>query len=724
MRHSLFVLMAVLCVLMPVWPSANQPSSVLAAGTRGWEAIPGVIRNDGVETFRLEVDTNGPIASVSLRDVSAALTPLQAPPFVLHDDGLDGDRVAGDFIFTSGLFRYNPAFPMPAFYEHDPDSPAGLAVTQIGTIDVTEGDGSTTQFLIPPQIGVLRADVPHTTAVSLAPDMVIAPHLINMRTDTRETQRLLRSVGGDMRQLTLSIYAVLPDAFDFLVFFSIDKVEQLPRTSAVNMHAGLHERVQTNYTGTGLPVMNNATAYGSAGRLLSVNVLDAYSRGILSNNLTHELVHQWGAYIDLALGLSDGTVHYKHYSNVGSLVGGFRWLDNGDTTFTLDCDEGRNGAAEASPLDKYLMGLLAKSAVPPLHVYHEQYGPPLFRCAQVIRSDEIVWTVTIDDIEKMHGVRTPGPATAQRAFALAFVAESHGRLLHPTELTFYDMFAAHYTKPAALPGPYQGFNWTSISQFFGEGTTWSSSIPLPILAADLVTTAVSGPPASQNRDTQFSVTDTVRNQGGVTAASSSVLYYLSLDTSRDASDISFSTSRTVPSLVPGQTSTGSRSVKIPASTPLGTYFLLACADGKGLIAEGNETNNCLASVVRMTVTAPDLRAMALSNPPAAVVRGKSFNVTDTTVNAGTGPAGASLTRYYLSTDARKNSGDVLLSGSRAVPLLLAGATSTGTTSVTVPSGTSAKSYFLLACADDKKAVPESNEDDNCQASSTQVRVSK
>ena len=188
MRRSLFVLMAVIFVLVTVWLSENKPMrpgtnrqrhrdtastkdfmdrlstqhvapapvdtqgvplvsntpitgattsqvtspaaiSALAAGTRGWEAIPGVIRNNGLETFRLEVDTNGPVAHVTLSNVSAALTPPQAPPFDLRDDGLGGDRIAGDFIYTSGLFRYNPAFPMPEFYEYDPDSPAGLAVT-------------------------------------------------------------------------------------------------------------------------------------------------------------------------------------------------------------------------------------------------------------------------------------------------------------------------------------------------------------------------------------------------------------------------------------------------------------------------------------------------------------------------------------------------------------------------------------------------------------------
>src|SRR5262245_61830467 len=31
-------------------------SSSLPAGTRGWETTPGVIRNDGQDTFRVEVD--------------------------------------------------------------------------------------------------------------------------------------------------------------------------------------------------------------------------------------------------------------------------------------------------------------------------------------------------------------------------------------------------------------------------------------------------------------------------------------------------------------------------------------------------------------------------------------------------------------------------------------------------------------------------------------------
>jgi hypothetical protein len=105
-----------------------------------------------------------------------------------------------------------------------------------------------------------------------------------------------------------------------------------------------------------------------------------------------------------------------------------------------------------------------------------------------------------------------------------------------------------------------------------------------------------------------------------------------------------------------------------------------------------------------------------------VKQGGSFNVTDTTKNVGTGPAGASTTRYYLSLDKIKSLDDRLLDGSRAVPALLAGASSSGTVLVTVPPATPLGTYYLLACADDLKVVKESKEGNNCRASASQVQV--
>jgi subtilase family serine protease len=115
------------------------------------------------------------------------------------------------------------------------------------------------------------------------------------------------------------------------------------------------------------------------------------------------------------------------------------------------------------------------------------------------------------------------------------------------------------------------------------------------------------------------------------------------------------------------------------------------------------------------VSAPDLTGTGVSDPPATVVDGSSFSVTDTVQNIGNVAAAASTTRYYLSTTTSKI-GAHLLNGSRSVPSLAPSATSSGTVIVTVPAGMAIGTYFLLACADDTLAVAESSESNNCKAS--------
>jgi subtilase family serine protease len=122
------------------------------------------------------------------------------------------------------------------------------------------------------------------------------------------------------------------------------------------------------------------------------------------------------------------------------------------------------------------------------------------------------------------------------------------------------------------------------------------------------------------------------------------------------------------------------------------------------------------------VSGIDLIETAVTNPPSSIGHKGSFSVTDTTMNQGAVAAGASTTRYYLSVDTQKSSDDILLNGSRAVPGLASGATSTGTVTVTVPANVQSGTFFLVACSDDLSVVLESNEGNNCTASASQVTV--
>src|SRR5439155_1126182 len=145
-------------------------------------------------------------------------------------------------------------------------------------------------------------------------------------------------------------------------------------------------------------------------------------------------------------------------------------------------------------------------------------------------------------------------------------------------------------------------------------------------------------------------------------------------------------------------------------------------DDTVLVPESNENNNCKASTNTVTVSAPDLTETSVTDRPATIGVGSSFSVSDTVQNKGSSAAAASTTRYYLSTTGLK-SGARLLTGNRAVPSLTAGTTSTCTVTVTVTTSTTLCPYTTLFRSDDTVLVPESNENNNCKASTNTVTVS-
>ncbi|HEV8336613.1 MAG TPA: M36 family metallopeptidase [Candidatus Polarisedimenticolia bacterium] len=289
--------------------------------------------------------------------------------------------------------------------------------------------------------------------------------------------------------------------------------------------------------------------------------------------------------------------------------------------------------------------------------------------------------------------------------------------------------AAGLTVPAAIPGGlYYLIACADDPDLDAESDETNncrvSSGRLQVLQADLVETSVGNPPASAAPGGSFLISDTAANQGTAAAAGSVTRHYLSTDTVRDGGDLLLGGSRAVAALAVGASSAGTSSVTVPAPTPAGAYFLLACADDLAAVGESDEGNNCRASSAKIQVTRPDLIEASVSDPPAAAGAGSAFPITDTVQNQGNGSAGGSAVRFYLSLDLQRDPSDVLLTGSRGVGTLAAGASSTGTVGVSVPSATAPGSYRLLACADDFGAVAESDEANNCLAAAAVVQITK
>lgn len=229
------------------------------------------------------------------------------------------------------------------------------------------------------------------------------------------------------QEVTRAFFRTHPDAFDFLVIFSNFDF-QMPENEAIALYHGVKNDVQ----GIGKELVDNSELYGSQGTLQGIidmgninamvsNPLDpGYSDTM--GTLSHELLHRWAAEVrfrrddnsisDALLGR--GGTHWSFLlDTAGSLEYGNRWLDNGNSTFTALA-----GRRYFSPLDLYLMGLLEKSAVPPMLLIDNPEIDPARLPEPGVTITGAAQSVTIDQIVAAEGERIPAAADSQKNFRI------------------------------------------------------------------------------------------------------------------------------------------------------------------------------------------------------------------------------------------------------------------------------------------------------------------
>ena len=147
-----------------------------------------------------------------------------------------------------------------------------------------------------------------------------------------------------------------------------------------------------------------------------------------------------------------------------------------------------------------------------------------------------------------------------------------------------------------------------------------------------------------------------------------------------------------------------------------TVVIVAATTAKGtlnndvsVVADETETRAGDNQDREQTVaTLANLTVQALI-APAAVLPGATITIQDTTRNGGAVDATSpTVTRFYLSSDSKKESGDIIL-GSRAVLALAKKQSSSASTPVTIPGTTALGKYFIIAVADDDADLVETNE---------------
>ena len=223
-------------------------------------------------------------------------------------------------------------------------------------------------------------------------------------------------------------YKNFADDYDFIVTFSTFEFETGDATAFCMP-------VRNDVKGIGMALFDNASAFGSKGKLQAYIDMAALTRYVLQPSdarfenvlhvLAHEMLHRWAAHVSFidAQGQPNRSMIGKddaHWSFLldtgGSVEYGNRWQDNGDGTFTSV-----PGRQFFSPMDLYLMGVFKKQEVPPFFYIDSQDIPAsdLPRTGVTVRG--IRRDVSIDQVVAAEGERQPDADGAQKQFRMGFV---------------------------------------------------------------------------------------------------------------------------------------------------------------------------------------------------------------------------------------------------------------------------------------------------------------
>ncbi len=281
--------------------------------------------------------------------------------------------------------------------------------------------------------------------VGISPGRSAGPvSLVSFRTGSGEEQsgtvaeRFTDAREIDIYAAAARFYQSHEDAYDYLAIFNDMGVAAAP--GALAYEATVRTLNRTGYGETG---HDTGVEMGSPRRLQSVlnmGPLGQYpaspdsrirNRGETTGDtgltiLGHEAGHLFLAFASVRDPLDhtervmlkpDGAHWSFNFNSEASLLEGNRIRDNGDGTFTT------SGTVEGySALDRYLMGLIPASEVPPMFVVRNSSmassEPPSARPVTFLGTRR---DITIEELVRTEGLRKPGPAVSQRRFRCAFI---------------------------------------------------------------------------------------------------------------------------------------------------------------------------------------------------------------------------------------------------------------------------------------------------------------
>ncbi|MBC3542413.1 CARDB domain-containing protein [Rufibacter sediminis] len=300
---------------------------------------------------------------------------------------------------------------------------------------------------------------------------------------------------------------------------------------------------------------------------------------------------------------------------------------------------------------------------------------------------------TLDDADTFIGSSSGGSLASKGSSSRSVTLTVPGGT---TTGTYYLLFVADYLKTVTESNENNNVSSVSIAVV-------PSSVDFTITSAYLYYTSL---PAGGS----LTVEGYISNQGNIAASSSNVGYYLSTNSTLDAAD-TFIGSSSGSAIYAGDYTSFYTSLTLPANTAPGTYYLIFAADYLNSVTESNETNNTASRQITVTAPSVDLVINSVYLNKSTVSPGGSISYEFYVYNQGNTVAASSNVGFYLSTNNTLDAADTFI-GSSSGQSLTGSNSNYRYSSVTIPAGTAAGSYYLLFVADYLKTVSETNETNN------------
>lgn len=341
----------------------------------------------------------------------------------MRDDGLGGDAVAGDGVYSAQL----PVAPLLAALVPD-----DVNRVFAGWIDVY--NGATRALHGFTFVDVLTADVARPPITRVTSTVQATNRLVNL-----VLPAFFADSGGLVENVTKEFYKHFADDYDFLNIV-------ISPSRFLNRY---HSTTKNDITGIGQPMIDSNAAFGSKGRLRGFNVFpiasifDGAEPGAL-----HEIGHQWISYLNFGP-FAQGRPHWP-YSTMGTgMMGISIGGPNGQGgQFACDIQEvdgkvllkPRPNGPLYNDLELYMMGLLAAEQVRLQLVFVDQVGPQNMGCAGQTYNGAMT-RVTAQDVVQGAGVRNPGVNGSPVNFRVASVLVTRDGLATPETMWLYGAMA-------------------------------------------------------------------------------------------------------------------------------------------------------------------------------------------------------------------------------------------------------------------------------------------